>query len=98
MRSEKRKRKETTVNPLSSVDNDGATTANLLLLPSWFETLGNTDVKNENDVDISMSTLHRHLKLLGLFRLKAQSDVLHFALWLRDSDGSFQNELALESE
>ena len=33
---------------------------------------------------MSMSTLRRHLKSLGLFRRKAQSDVLQVALFLQE--------------
>lgn len=41
-------------------------------------------LKNEDGINISMSTLRRHLKSLGLFRRKAQSDVLDVALFLQE--------------
>lgn len=41
--------------------------------------------KNEDDgVNISMSTLCRHLKLSGLSRRKAQSDMLDVAVFLQE--------------
>ena len=41
-------------------------------------------LKNEDGIKISLSTLRRHLKALGLFRWKAQSDVLDVALFLQE--------------
>lgn len=54
---------------------DGAIAVNLLLLPSRFEKEILMFLKNDDGINISMSTLRRHLKSLGLFRRKAQSDV-----------------------
>ena len=41
-------------------------------------------LKSEEGINISMSTLRRHLKSLGLFRRKAQSDLLQVALFLQE--------------
>ena len=41
-------------------------------------------LENEDGINISMPTLRRHLKRLGLFRRKAQSDVLDVALFLQE--------------
>lgn len=43
-------------------------------------------LKNENDVNISMSALRRHLKCLGPYRRKAESDVLDVAALPQDLD------------
>lgn len=41
-------------------------------------------LKNEDDITISLSTLRRHLKSLGLSRQKAQSDVLDAAFFQQE--------------
>ena len=41
-------------------------------------------LKSEEGINISMSTLRRHLKSLGLFRRKAQSELLQVALFLQE--------------
>lgn len=40
--------------------------------------------KNADGLNISMSSLCRHLKSLGLFRRRAQSDVLDVTLFLQE--------------
>ena len=41
-------------------------------------------LKSEEGINISTSTLRRHLNSLGLFRRKAQSDLLQVALFLQE--------------
>jgi len=41
-------------------------------------------LKVEDGINISMSTLRRHLQSLGLFRRKAQSDLLEVALFIQE--------------
>ena len=41
-------------------------------------------LKREEGINISMSTLRRHLKSLGLFRREAQSELLQVALFLQE--------------
>lgn len=45
----------------------------------------------QDGIDISMSTPRRHLKSLGLFRWKAQSDVLDVALFLQEQLNQFKD-------
>lgn len=54
-------------------------TFNLLLFPPGYEPLGNINV-NVNGVNVSMSTLCRHLKSLGSIRQKAQYDLLEVSV------------------
>lgn len=68
-----------------TVGNNGSIKVDLLLLPSQYKTLGSTDVSKKGggvDVNITMSTLRRHLKSLELFRQKAKSDMMDVALFL----------------
>ncbi len=63
--------------------NDGAIAFNLLFLSLLYEMLGNINVY-VNGVNIGMSTLCRHLKLLGLFRWKDQPELQEAALFLQE--------------
>ena len=48
-------------------------------------------LKNEDGVNISMSTLCRHLKLLGLFRRKAQSKLKPYGICINGAVDGFSH-------